>query len=127
MTKVDEIYKCEICGNIVTLLHQGVGELVCCNQPMVLQQANTKEAATEKHLPVVRKTAKGFKVTVGEIDHPMTIDHFIESIFVYFADGKSGRKDLLPGAKPEAEFFMDKMPKYVQAYCNIHGLWRVDL
>lgn len=127
MTKVNEIYKCEICGNMVILIQDGVGELVCCNQPMALQKANTKEMAAEKHLPVVTKTARGFKVSIGKIDHPMATDHYIQSILVYFEDGKSGRKDLLPGDSPSAEFFMDKMPKYVQAYCNIHGLWRADL
>lgn len=35
MTDVDEIYLCEICGNKVMVLEAGVGQLVCCGQPMV--------------------------------------------------------------------------------------------
>jgi superoxide reductase len=59
MTKLKQVYKCEVCGNIVEVLHTGAGELVCCGQPMKLKEANTVDAATEKHVPVIEKTDKG--------------------------------------------------------------------
>jgi len=66
-----EIYKCAECGNIVEVLHVGKGELVCCNQPMTLLTENTTDAATEKHVPVIEKTDKGYRVQVGSVPHPM--------------------------------------------------------
>ncbi|HNV94106.1 MAG: hypothetical protein APG08_00133 [Candidatus Methanofastidiosum methylothiophilum] len=36
--EVGEIYKCEICGNIVEVLEVGGGELICCGEPMILQE-----------------------------------------------------------------------------------------
>ena len=36
--EVGEIYKCEICGNIVEVLEAGGGDLICCGEPMVLQE-----------------------------------------------------------------------------------------
>jgi len=38
MTKVGEIYKCNICGNVVKVLESGVGKLVCCGEEMELQK-----------------------------------------------------------------------------------------
>lgn len=129
MTKLNEIYKCEICGNIVEMVHQGAGELVCCGQPMKLRTENTEDAAQEKHVPVIEKTEKGIKVTVGSVEHPMTEEHYIEWIEVLCC-GKSYKKFLKPGDKPEAEFCCMNPDKccgtdiIVRAYCNLHGLWK---
>ncbi len=123
MNATHSIYKCPICGNIVEMLHIGGGELVCCGQPMEKLVANTTDGAVEKHVPVVEKTSNGFIVRVGEAPHPMEKGHYIEWISVYFDDGKTGHKHLNPGDAPEVEFFMNKMPIKVLAYCNLHGLW----
>ena len=123
MTELNQIYKCEVCGNIVQILHTGAGELVCCGQPMNLQTENTVDAAKEKHVPIIEKTDNGIKVTVGSVAHPMDNDHYIEWIEVT-ADGRVGRKFLKPGDKPEAKFCI-KTDKYtIRAYCNLHGLWK---
>ena len=103
MTEKLQIYKCEVCGNIVEMLHAGAGELVCCGQPMKLYQENTVDAAKEKHVPVIEKTATGFKVKVGSVAHPMEEKHYIEWIEV-IADGQAYRKFLNPGEAPEATF-----------------------
>ena len=118
-----EIYKCDVCGNIVEVLHGGQGELVCCGQPMKLFKENTVDAAKEKHVPVVEKTADGFKVTVGEVAHPMEEKHHIEWIELV-ADGKAYRQFLEPGAAPEAVFKIDAGKVTAREYCNIHGLWK---
>ncbi|HCX88980.1 MAG: desulfoferrodoxin [Deltaproteobacteria bacterium CG12_big_fil_rev_8_21_14_0_65_43_10] len=123
MTKRLEIYKCEICGNIVEMLHEGKGELVCCGQPMKLYVENTTDAAREKHVPVIEKTQNGFKVKIGSVPHPMEEKHFIEWIEV-IADGKTYRQFLKPGEPPEAVFCIDAEKITAREYCNLHGLWK---
>lgn len=123
MAELYEIYKCETCGNIVEVLHGGIGELVCCGKSMKLFKANTVDAAKEKHVPVVEKTADGFKVKVGEVAHPMEEKHYIEWIEI-IADGKGYRQLLNPGDIPEAEFKIDADQVTARAYCNLHGLWK---
>ena len=124
MTKLNQIYKCVVCGNVVEVNYAGAGELVCCNQPMNLLTENTEEAATEKHVPVVKKIDGGVKVHVGEIAHPMEEDHFIEWIEVLSA-GKSQKIFLQPGDQPEAVFAVEGDEFTVRVYCNLHGLWKV--
>jgi len=123
MTERLEIYKCEICGNIVEMLHEGAGELVCCGQPMKLFKENTVDAALEKHVPVVEKTTTGYRVKVGSVAHPMTEEHHIEWIEL-IADGKAYREFLNVGDVPEADFCIEAEKVIAREYCNLHGLWR---
>lgn len=123
MTEKLEVYKCMVCGNMVEVLHAGVGALVCCGQPMSKQVEKSEDVGNEKHVPVVEKTAKGIKVKVGAVPHPMEEKHYIEWIQVV-ADGKSYRKFLNPGEKPEAEFEIHAEKVLAREYCNIHGLWK---
>ena len=124
MTELRQIYKCDICGNIVEVLHTGVGQLVCCEQPMeLLEEKTEKEEGKEKHVPVIEKTDKGFKVKVGSVPHPMEQEHHIEWIEL-IADGKVCREFLNPGSKPEAEFFVEAYDIEAREYCNVHGLWK---
>ena len=125
MTQLNEAYKCDICGNIVEVVHTGAGELVCCGQPMVLQKENTVDAAKEKHVPVIEKTNKGVKVKIGSVPHPMEDLHYIEWVEI-IADNKAQKKFLKPGDTPKAEFCICSEPKKlsVRAYCNLHGLWK---
>lgn len=118
-----EVYKCELCGNIVEVLHGGAGELVCCGQPMVLLKENTVDAAKEKHVPVVAKIDGGFKVSVGSVAHPMEEKHYIEWIEI-IADGKSYVQFLNPGDVPEAVFKIDAANVTAREFCNLHGLWK---
>jgi superoxide reductase len=123
MAKRLEIYKCDVCGNIVEVVHGGAGELVCCGQPMNLLEENTVDAATEKHVPVIEKTADGYKVTVGSVAHPMEEAHYIEWIEL-MADGQIYRQFLNPGDKPEALFNINASTVTAREYCNLHGLWK---
>jgi superoxide reductase len=118
-----EVYKCELCGNIVEVLHGGKGELVCCGQPMKLMKENTVDAAKEKHVPVIEKIAGGYKVKVGSVAHPMEEKHYIEWIEL-IADGVAYRHFLKPGAAPEATFKVDAANVTAREYCNLHGLWK---
>jgi superoxide reductase len=118
-----EVYKCEACGNIVEVLHGGKGELVCCGAPMKLMTENTVDAAKEKHVPVIEKTADGVKVKVGDVPHPMEDKHFIEWIEIV-ADGKVYRQFLNPGEAPEAVFPVQANQVTAREYCNLHGHWK---
>ncbi|TET24993.1 MAG: desulfoferrodoxin [Candidatus Cloacimonadota bacterium] len=122
MTKNFQVYKCEICGNIVEVLHEGAGELVCCNQAMKLFEEKTEEEGKEKHLPVLEKTDKGFYVKVGSVQHPMEEKHYIEWIEI-IANGKAYRYFLKPGDVPEATFSVDADDVKVREFCSVHGLW----
>ena len=119
-----EVYKCNICGNIVEVLHGGGGELVCCGQPMALMKENTVDAAKEKHVPVIEKIEGGVKVKVGSVAHPMEEKHYIEWIEI-IADGKAYRQFLEPGKTPEAVFKVDASKIVAREYCNLHGLWKI--
>ena len=118
-----QIYKCQKCGNIVEVLHGGAGTLVCCGEDMTLYKANTVDAAREKHVPVIEKTATGLKVKLGSVPHPMEEKHYIEWIEL-IADGRSYRQFLNPGDAPEADFAIQADNVTARAYCNIHGLWK---
>lgn len=118
-----EIYKCELCGNIIEVLHGGAGELVCCGQAMALMTENTVDAAKEKHVPVIEKIEGGVKVKVGEVAHPMEEKHLIEWIQIV-ADGTAYRKFLNPGDAPEAVFKVEAAAVSAREFCNLHGLWK---
>ena len=125
MTQQLQIYKCEVCGNIVEVLHTGGGTLVCCGQDMKLMEENTVDASKEKHVPVLEKTETGGTlVKVGSVEHPMEPEHYIEWIELENKDkNKVCRQHLQPGQKPEAKFCAKTDNIKARAYCNLHGLW----
>lgn len=124
MTKVGQIYKCEVCGNIVEVTHAGKGELVCCGQPMVLMEEQTADFEVEKHVPYIERQENGYLVRIGKNQlHPMTEEHYIEWIEL-IADGVMLKKFLDPGDQPEAFFEIPEAADVAaREYCNIHGLW----
>ena len=123
MTERLQIYKCQVCGNMVEVIHAAGGELVCCGQPMTLLSENTTDAATEKHVPVVEKTDNGYKVTVGSVTHPMEDKHYIEWIELIAGDN-AYRRFLNPGEAPEALFEIKADKVTAREFCNLHGLWK---
>jgi len=123
MTEVNQIYKCNVCGNIVEVLHSGKGELVCCNQSMELMEERTKDEGAEKHVPVIENNNGLVRVKLGAIAHPMELGHYIEWIEI-IANGKSYKKHLTEGDDPEFTFVIDAENVIARAYCNVHGLWK---
>lgn len=123
MMEQKQIYKCNVCGNTVEVLHVGGGQLVCCRQSMELLKGKIEDIGKEKHVPVMEKTETGIKVKIGSIPHPMEEKHYIEWIEV-IADGRSYRKFLKPGDKSEAEFEIKAEKIEAREYCNLHGLWK---
>ncbi|MGV8151811.1 MAG: desulfoferrodoxin [Candidatus Nanoarchaeia archaeon] len=118
MTEQNQVYKCEICGNIVEVLHDGAGTLVCCGEPMKLMKEGSVDASLEKHVPVI----KGKKVIIGSVLHPMEEKHYIEWIEATGKNKEIAKVFLKPGDAPEAEFCFDVVS--AREYCNLHGLWK---
>ncbi len=120
-----QVYKCEKCGNVVELLIVGGGELVCCGEPMILQNENTTDAAQEKHVPVIEKIDGGYLVKVGSVPHPMEDKHWIQWIELVAGD-KAYMEFLSPGQEPQAEFLVEADGVTAREYCNIHGHWKAS-
>ncbi len=126
MAKKLEVYKCEVCGNVVEVLHGGAGSLVCCGKPMKLMVENTVDAAREKHVPVIEKKDDGYLVKVGSVAHPMEEKHYIQWIEL-LVDERVCRAHLAPGQAPEAMFWVKGEKVEAREYCNLHGLWKAGL
>jgi len=122
-TKKSQVYKCSVCGNMVEVIRDAAGTLVCCGKEMALQEENSTDAAGEKHVPVIEKVDGGVKVTVGSVAHPMLAEHYIEWIQV-LSGGKSYRAYLQPGQAPEATFPVADDGLVAREFCNLHGLWK---
>ncbi|WP_035588982.1 desulfoferrodoxin [Hippea jasoniae] len=124
MTKRFEVYKCDICGNIIEVLHEGADALVCCGQPMKKLDEQTADTSTEKHVPFIKREGDKYIVKVGEnTAHPMEEKHYIEWIELV-VDGVVYKKFLNPGDAPEAVFEVPEGKEvWAREYCNIHGLW----
>jgi len=125
MAKKLEVYKCDICGNIVEMYNVGGGTLTCCDQAMTLQEEKTADGATEKHVPMVEKIDGGYKVTVGSTLHPMNDDHYIQWIELVTEDDVLTHY-LKPGDAPVATFKTDGNVVMAREYCNLHGHWKLE-
>ena len=119
-----KFFICERCGNIVAMVKEGGGRLVCCGQPMNEIIPGTKEASVEKHLPVYTVEGNCVTVNVGSIEHPMSEEHYIEWVSLQTKFGNQ-RKALAPTDKPTVCFSICEgaAVEAVYAYCNLHGLW----
>lgn len=123
MTKRHEIYKCEICGNIVEVVHEGPAPLVCCGKNMILQEENSEGEYAEKHAPVIEDDENDFLVKIGNIPHPMEEDHYIEWIEATSETGEVCKVFLNPEKDKVAEARFLFKPISARMYCNKHGLW----
>ena len=122
MTIKLQIYKCNICGNLVQVLQEGDGNLVCCGEEMKLMgiQYDTTELG-EKHTPKVE--LKDGKKFVNVIGHPMTDEHYIQFMETFSRDkNELHLKFFKPNEVPEMESKLDGDFNSIE-YCNIHHLW----
>jgi superoxide reductase len=126
MAEKNGIYKCEFCGNTVSVIISGEAPLVCCGQEMTLLQEKTEDQGKEKHVPIIEKTKEGIKVKIGSIPHPMEQAHYIALIQLVKGNEVIIGKRLKPGDKPEADFccLTETKGLTARALCNIHGLWK---
>lgn len=121
-----DVYKCELCGNIVEVLNAGGGDLVCCGENMVLLEEKSADSAVEKHVPVVEPIQGGYKVIVGSTLHPMKEEHYIQWIEL-ITENETLVAFLNPGDAPEAIFKTDSKAVCAREYCNLHGLWKNEM
>lgn len=90
-------------------------------------EANTEDAAVEKHVPVIELQRDGhvIGVTVGSTEHPMEEAHYIEWIALE-TEGRLEVHYLKPGQTPATFFPGGVKGGTVYAYCNLHGLWKAS-
>ena len=121
-----KIFKCNHCGNITMMLTDAGVPMQCCGEKMTELKANTVDAATEKHVPFIKKDGDKLMVSVGEIVHPMTEEHYIE--WIILVQGSNVQiKHLTPSDKPEACFKLESdEPFTVYEHCTLHGLWSIE-
>lgn len=121
-----QFFRCKKCGKIIEIVNGGAPETVCCGTAMTELKANTTDAATEKHLPVIEINGDKVTVSVGSAVHPMESDHYIQWIAIETDKGIQ-RKALNPGEEPKAVFALAE-EKLLAAYeyCNKHGLWKKE-
>ena len=126
MAEQNGIYKCEICGNVVSVIEAHDGALVCCGKEMkLLEEKTSEQEGKEKHVPVIEKFESGVRVNVGSILHPMEESHYIEIIQLVKDNDIVIGKRLKPGEEPVAEFCLANTEGLkARALCNIHGLWK---
>ena len=119
------LLRCPVCDTVVDVLDHVGMDLVCCGPSMIPLETQSARPGTETHLPVVHLGPEGLKVCIGAQRHPMDDDHYIEWVEVGF-DGMCMRQFFEPGQVPETTFEMYPRDRtvMVQAYCNVHGLWR---
>ncbi len=118
-----KFYICKHCGNIIGMIQSSGVPIVCCGENMAELKANTTEASTEKHLPVVSVEGSTVTVKVGSVAHPMIAEHLIQ--WIYLETDKGGHRMCLhPGEEPQAVFCLkNEKPIAAYEYCNLHGLW----
>ncbi len=125
MTNKLELYKCEVCGNLVEVVLASYGTLVCCSEDMKLLVPNTVDVAAEKHVPVIEINGEEKTIRVGQVPHPMEETHYIQFIEAISKDNTYvKRKYLLPGDEPSMQLRCDcKDGIKARELCNLHGLW----
>ncbi len=120
-------YICRHCGNMIGMIHDSGAPIVCCGEEMEALVPNTVEASKEKHLPIIENKDGILTVRVGSADHPMLPEHWIQWVYVQTENGGQ-RKTLNPGDRPCVQFCLgEDQPVAVYAYCNLHGLWMMEL
>ncbi|MGL5675236.1 MAG: desulfoferrodoxin family protein [Cellulosilyticaceae bacterium] len=128
MCNNQKFFVCKRCGNFVGTLKYTGAKLTCCGEHMTEVVANTQEAATEKHIPVVSVVGNVVEVVVGSVAHPMTEAHHIAWVYIQTKEGAQ-RKCLPVDGEPKASFALSDGDELVAAYayCNLHGLWKVEV
>ena len=122
-----KFYVCAHCGKIVALVKESGVPIMCCGEKMKEIIPGTTEASLEKHIPVFSVENNKVLVTVGEVEHPMVEEHYIEWISLQTKQGNQ-RKALKPGDAPKCCFAIcdgDEV-EAVYAYCNLHSLWKAE-
>lgn len=123
-----KILKCAVCGNIVEMIEDHAIPIMCCGQEMKALDANTTDAAVEKHVPLLSYDDGVLTAIVGAVEHPSIAEHYI-SFIIAVAGTKVIRANLIAGDKPAAKFNLGDYSGKVEVYeyCNLHGLWKAEI
>lgn len=119
------LHKCKHCGNVAWKLKDSGVPMVCCGEEMVILEANTTDAAQEKHVPVVEALDGTTRIRVGEVEHPMLQEHHIAFIMAHNSSKNRVTVQFLePQEKPETTVLDAKEDITAYEYCNLHGFWK---
>ena len=123
-----KFFKCPHCGNVVVKLLDKNVPLFCCGVNMEELNANTTDASTEKHVPVVNKNGEFLEVKIGSVLHPMEDVHYINFVAVLMNDGNFVVHSFKPSDTPTLKIYLEnKKPIAVYEYCNLQGLWKSEI
>jgi len=116
---------CEHCGNIIVMIRDEGVAVQCCGEKMKEIIPGTSDGAEEKHVPVYDVQNGKVTVTIGEVEHPMTPEHYIEWVCLETEDGLQF-KQLKSNMAPSVSFLISEKDKIktVYAFCNKHSLWK---
>ena len=106
---------CPVCGNVIASVGEAL--VMCCGITLPPMEA---EEPDEEHRISVEKIEDEYFVSV---DHPMTKDHYISFIAAVSGSGIQLSK-MYPESNAETRF-RTPLVRYIYAYCNRHGLYRV--
>ncbi len=125
---MQRFFICKKCKTMVALVKRGKCIPDCCGDEMTEIIPGTVEASKEKHIPVIDIKGDLVTVSVGEVEHPMIAEHYIEWISIETNLGNQ-RKTLEPDEKPVRTFKLLDGEKLISAYayCNLHGLWKASV
>lgn len=119
-----KFFMCRHCGNLVGMVFNAGVSIICCGEPMEELTPNRAVVPSSKHLPEVTVNGNRVTVSIDNVDHPMSAEHFIEWIYVETERGGQ-RKNLFPGEEAQVVFTLEEDKALaVFAYCNKHGLWK---
>ena len=126
MTNKFELYKCNICGNVIEVLVSGEGHPVCCGEEMERIEARNdltnSPDLTQKHTPIIQ--SEGDIVRVSVQGHPMEEKHYIMFVQAISKDKTESKiKYFYPNEKVEMTTDIESDGMVVRSYCNIHGLY----
>ena len=123
-----KFYMSENYSNIITKLTSNGAPILVDGKELTLIQPGAIDAAVEKHVPAVSVEGNLVRVNVGEVNHPMTPEHYIPWVALETSHGAQVRW-LQPTDAPSVSFLLaeGEEAKVVYAYCNLHGLWKKEL
>lgn len=123
-----KFYMSENYSNIITKLTSDSSPILVNGKEMMEVKAGSIDAAVEKHVPAVSVEGNLVRVNVGEVNHPMTPEHYIPWVALETSHGAQVRW-LQPTDAPSVSFLLSEgeEAKVVYAYCNLHGLWQKEL
>ncbi|MGI6090002.1 MAG: YfhO family protein [Saccharofermentanales bacterium] len=117
-------YYCDACTNLVVLLNEGAGELICCDEPMELLEAKTTTDDVCDHILSVEKTDRGI-IVKARTDHEQAADGVITWVAV--VQGNRYQICFPDQDEVDIEFILKDEPAEVYEFCTVHGLWKIRI